>query len=97
MLANTGPSAYLETPEDRQDLHTGDELVSEEREILACFQWLAVAVVLLLSVEPGQQEVLPGPDDEAVHVQGVQVHHDGIPGSDTALRWSQSHCYWDFW
>ena len=63
MLANTGPSAYLETPEDRQDLHTGDELVSEEREILACFQWLAVAVVLLLSVEPGQQEVLPGPDD----------------------------------
>ena len=78
-----GPSAYLETPEDWQDLHTGDELVSEEREILARLQWLAVALlallVLLVSVEPGQQEVLPGPDDEAVHVQ--DVHHDGIPGT----------------
>ena len=62
--------------------------MSEEGEILACFQWLAEAVILLLSVEAGQQEVLPGPDDEA-----VQVHHDGSPGSDTALRWSQSRSY----
>ena len=40
-------------------------------------------VILLLSVEPGQQEVLPGPDHDAVHVQAV--HHDGIPG--------HSHCH----
>ena len=90
MLANTGPSAYLETPEYWQDLHTGDELVKEEREILACLQCrgetgLAVTVVLLLNVEPRQQEILPGPDDQTVAqaVQGVLqgVHHVVIPHS----------------
>ena len=84
-----GPSAYLETSEDWQDLDTGDELVKEEREILACLQCggetgLAGALVLLLHVQPGQQEILPGPDHQTV-AQAVQVvlqgvHHDIIPG-----------------
>ena len=89
LQASLGPSAYLDTPEDWQDLHTGDELVKEEREILACFQCggeagLAVTVVLLFNVEPGQQQILSGPEHQAVAqaVQGVlqAVHHAVIPG-----------------
>ena len=70
--------------------------MTEEREMLACLQGggeigLAGTVVLLFSVEPRQQEVLPGPDDQTV----AQAVHDVLQGVHHVLSplvvTSQSH------
>ena len=76
--------------------------MKEEGEMFACLQCggemglTGTVVVLLLSVEPGQQEVLPGPDDQtvaqAVHSVLQGVHHVlSSPGRHVTSQSHHSH------